>query len=120
MFRAYVTNCRLTSSICLTPIALLGIRPLELGLFSSLTMFAFTGELFEYLSPLSRSTLLLRLCRALSTFLSRNRSCSRLATDPVRAGLFDRGRCADGPLMLEGVIAVLLEEPDSGRLRLDP
>lgn len=112
---------RLTSSICLTPIPLPAVTPLELGLLSSLAIFAFTGELCTPPSPVLKSTLLRRLCRALSTFLSRSLSCSKLAPDPARAPVVDRAKCAEELLVLEvGVILVSLEELDSGRVRLDP
>lgn len=113
-------NRKLTSSICLNPIPLPAVTPLELGLLSSLTIFALTGELCTPLSPALKSTLRRRLCRALSTFLSLNLSCSRLAPDPPRAPAFDRGRCADELLLEPGVIFVSLDELDSGRVRLDP
>jgi hypothetical protein len=97
------------------------VTPLELGLLSSLAAFDFTGELCTPRSPALKSTLLRRLCRALSTFLSRNLSCSKLAPDPARAPVFDRGRCADELLVLVlGVILASLEELDSGRILLDP
>ena len=65
------------------------------------------------------STLLRRLCLALSTFLSLNLSCSKLA--PPDANLapwfwFVRGgRCAELLLLEVGVILVCVEALDSGR-----
>jgi hypothetical protein len=64
------------------------------------------------------STLRLLLSLALSTFLSLNLSCSKLA--PPEGALAvkscDRaGRCAAEPLLEAGVILVLLLVLDSGR-----
>lgn len=110
----------LTSSICLTPIPLAGVRPLELGLCCSLLLFI--GELCTpaALNP----TLLCRLWRA-SSFLSRSLSCSKLAPDPPRAPrpCVERdGSSADEPSLLElcGVVLVSLLELDPGRVLLDP
>ena len=70
--------------------------------------------------------LLRRLWRALSTFLSLNLSCSRLAPpDGARVDGFCvlAGRCAAELLLDVGVILVWLLALDSGRgarLRLDP
>jgi hypothetical protein len=84
------------------------MMPLELGRRSSLLLVARTGELCAPLSP-SMSTLLRRLCRALSTFLSLSRSCSKLAPlDGARADEFcvRAGRCAAELLLEVGVILV--------------
>lgn len=110
-------SVRLTSSICLTPIPFPFVTPLELGLLSSLTIFALIGEL----SAVPKSILLRRLCRALSAFLSRSLSCNKLAPDAARVPVFDRrGRCAVELLLELGVIFVSLDELDSGRTRLEP
>lgn len=94
--------------------------PLELGLRSSLL--PLTGELC---TPLSAMSMLLLLCLALSTFLSLNRSCSKLPDTPLAVRSWTRcGRWAVELLLELGVILVLLLALDSGRgrarARLDP
>lgn len=59
--------------------------------------------------------LLLRPCRAASTFLSRILSWSKLAPEPRIE--FVRGRCAAELLLELGVILVWLLALDSGRVR---
>lgn len=88
---------------------------------------AFVGELCGPISVEVRSILLLRLCLALSTFRSLNRSCNKLAPlveGPLAVPLFwvvRAGRCAEELLLLEvGVILVCAELLEGGRFRPEP
>lgn len=86
--------------------------PHELGLLSSLIMVPLTGELCTSLFE-AISILLLRLCLALSTFLSLNLSCNKLFPVPL-APVF-LGRFVVELFEELGVILVMELALDSGR-----